>query len=247
MRKRTIHQLEVRQRDSVTPHLARVVLGGADLERFPTGFEGGYVKLVFPRAVGRPLLRSYTVRRFDAAARELELWMVVHEDGGPAARWLAEASPGSPVSVTDPGPVRRPSADADWFLLAGDLSALPALAVMLGDLPDDAQGHLVLEGVDPADHLDLSGPSGMEISWVDNPHPHAPSTTLADSVKAIPWRAGRASVWVAGEFGASRSLRQYFRHERAVDRTDLYVSCYWKIGETDEGMKQAKRNDSEAW
>ena len=63
----------------------------------------------------------------------------------------------------------------------------------------------------------------------------------------LPWASGRASIWVAGEFSASRTLRQYFRHERQVPREHMYVSCYWKIGDTDEGMKAAKRADPEAW
>ena len=64
---------------------------------------------------------------------------------------------------------------------------------------------------------------------------------------ALPWLDGQVAVWVAGEFSASRALRQYFRHDRAVDKSFKYVSCYWKVGETDEGMKAAKRADSEAW
>ncbi|MEX2326559.1 MAG: SIP domain-containing protein, partial [Pseudomonadales bacterium] len=56
-----------------------------------------------------------------------------------------------------------------------------------------------------------------------------------------------ASVWVAGEFSASRRLRQYFRHERGLDKDYMYVSCYWKVGATDEGMKAAKRADPEPW
>tara|TARA_R110002073_G_scaffold141708_5_gene292910 strand:- start:574 stop:867 length:294 start_codon:yes stop_codon:yes gene_type:complete len=70
---------------------------------------------------------------------------------------------------------------------------------------------------------------------------------VEDTVMALPWRNGRASVWVAGEFSASRALRQYFRHEKKIDKSLMYVSCYWKVGETDEGMKIAKRNNPEAW
>ena len=87
----------------------------------------------------------------------------------------------------------------------------------------------------------------MNLHWVVNPDPDAPNTMLEDSVMALPWRDGEVSVWVAGEFSASRALRQYFRHEKPVRKENMYVSCYWKIGENDEGMKAAKRADKEAW
>jgi NADPH-dependent ferric siderophore reductase len=70
---------------------------------------------------------------------------------------------------------------------------------------------------------------------------------LQDAVIALPWQKGQVGVWVAGEFGASRALRQYFRNDRQVPKAFMYVSCYWKIGATDEGMKIAKMTDVEPW
>ena len=242
-------EVTVAARDRLSPHLLQVSFTGDALRDFPTGFEGGYTKLLLAPAEegGRPLMRSYTVRRFDADARELDIWMVSHGDAGPAARWANRAEVGQTATITPPGPCRKPTPEADWFVLAGDLSALPAISVNLETLPLHAQGHVVLEGIDEGDQLDLPRPPGMELTWVTNPHPEVANPLLADTVKALPWREGRASVWVAGEFGSARALRQYFRHEREVHRDDLYVSCYWKIGATDEGMKQAKRADTEAW
>lgn len=244
---KTPQQVTVAAREPLSPNLVQVTLTGDALAGFPAGFEGGYVKLVFPEEEAKPVVRSFTVRHFDAEAGELRLWMVAHGDVGPAARWANRVEPGEPVLVTPPGPCRQPSPDADWFLLAGDLSALPAISVNLERLPADAQGHVVLEVIDEADQLPLERPPGMDLTWVLNPNPEVPGTTLSDTVKALPWRDGRASVWAAGEFGAARALRQYFRHDREVHRDDLYVSCYWKVGETDEGMKQAKRADPEPW
>jgi hypothetical protein len=31
-----------------------------------------------------------------------------------------------------------------------------------------------------------------------------------------------------------------------VDKRAMYVSCYWKIGDSDEGMKRAKQLDRDA-
>ena len=249
---RTPITVTVTARERRTPNLMSITLEGKALADFPTGHEGGYIKLVFlppeGAAVGtRPVVRSYTVRRFDPDARQLEIWMVAHGDTGPAARWANRVEVGETVLITGPGACKRPNAEADWFLLAGDMSALPAISVNLSQLPDDARGHCVLEVIDEDDRMELERPPGVELSWVVNPKPERRSTLLLETVTAIPWRDGRAAVWVAGEFDASRGLRQYFRHEREVPRDDLYVSCYWKIGETDEGMKQAKKADPEPW
>ena len=34
--------------------------------------------------------------------------------------------------------------------------------------------------------------------------------------------------------------RKFVRKEKLVDKKSSYISSYWKIGETDEGMKIAK-------
>ena len=117
----------------------------------------------------------------------------------------------------------------------------------LARLPVDAKGHLVVEVISEEDMIDLEVPPGMEVHWVVNPEPEAINSVLEDTVMALPWQDGQVSVWVAGEFSASRALRQYFRHVRTVEKEYKYVSCYWKIGETDEGMKAAKKADTEAW
>ena len=63
--------------------MKRVTLKGPDLSDFPSGYEGGYVRALFPKDTGndneqgaikdRFLMRSYTVRNFRNAAQELDL------------------------------------------------------------------------------------------------------------------------------------------------------------------------------
>lgn len=79
-----------------------------------------------------------------------------------------------------------------------------------------------------------------------NPHPDKLNTVLADAVKKLPWLEGVPSIWVASEFDAMRNLRAYFRKECGVERGQMYASSYWKMGETDEGNKKAKKMDEDA-
>lgn len=236
----------VKEKDELSPNMVRLLLEGESLREFPTGFEGGYIKLVLDN-VGGAQVRSYTIREHDPITPGLTIDMVRHGDKGPAARWANSVSVGDSVDILGPGPCRQIDPTADWFLLAGDMSALPAICVNLDQLPETARGYVVLEVIDKADQLPLSLPDGMQLHWILNEDPDVPNSMLEDTVMSLPWLDGRLSAWVAGEFSASRALRQYFRHEREVPKDNVYVSCYWKIGDTDEGMKVAKRADPESW
>ena len=227
--------------------MLRITLTGDALSDFPEGFEGGYIKLAIDDPAGNTALRSFTVRDFDPSRPALVIEMVAHGDAGPAGRWANRVQVGDALTIVGPGPVKRLAPDADWYLIAGDMSALPAISVNLAALPPDATGHAVLEVISRDDEIALDKPAGVEVTWLINPHPNRPDSKLEDAVKAIPWRDGRVSVWAAGEYARVRAVRQYIRNERRVDPKDAYVSCYWKIGDTDEQMKAAKRADPEGW
>ena len=244
---KALREVVVNEKVAISPNMQRVVLSGESLADFPLGFEGGYIKLVLPDGSEKPPVRSYTIREFDPEQKRLAIDMVAHGDTGPAASWVNHSNTGETVSIQGPGATQPINLEADWYLLAGDMSALPAISVNLERLPEDAKGYVVLKIISEEDKIPLRVPKGIEIHWVVNPEPEAENSVLEDTVMALPWQDGQVAVWVAGEFSASRALRQYFRHERAVDKAFKYVSCYWKIGETDEGMKAAKRADAEAW
>ncbi|MBO6563121.1 MAG: siderophore-interacting protein [Pseudomonadales bacterium] len=244
---KVVRSLEVVDREQVSPNLLRVTLGGAALSDFPAGFEGGYIKLVLPEGDDNPAMRSYTIKEFRNETSELVFDMVSHGVAGPAARWSKSMKVGDAIDIGGPGPCQKIDPTADWFLIAGDMSAVPAIQVNVETLPSSAKGYLVLEVISEQDKPELDLPDGVDVHWVINPDPESENTKLEDTVKELPWLEGHVSAWVAGEFSASRSVRQYFRHERKVAKESMYVSCYWKIGQTDEGMKAAKRADTEAW
>ncbi len=233
----------------LTPHMRRIVVSGESLAGFPSDQESGYVKLVLEPVTddgARPRLRSYTIRRFDAERLHLALDFVDHGDTGPASAWARRAQPGDPINLRGPGEKKLADPEADWYLLAGDMSALPALAVNLEHLPRDARGYAVIEVLSEEDRQPLVHPPGVELTWLVNPDNEQANTLLADAVTALPWLAGTPYPWFAGEFDAMRRVRRYLRDHRGIDKRRMYVSCYWKIGDSDEGMKTAKRLDPEA-
>ena len=239
------YELTVASKVTLSSHMLRLELTGDDLARFPEDQESGYVKMVFPVPDGSAVLRSYTVRAFDAAAQRLVLDFVDHGDSGPASTWARQAEPGATITVRGPGEKKVVDASADWVLIAGDLAALPAISVNLEQLPEDARGYCLIEVPGEGDVLPLVAPIGVDVRWIVSSDPSAPNQALLDGLFALDWLPGTPYPWFAGEFDAMRRVRRYFRDERGIDRKRMYVSCYWKQGETDEGMKRAKRLDAE--
>ncbi len=87
-------------------------------------------------------------------------------------------------------------------------------------------------------------PRHLAIEWVVNPHPGHNSDLLVERVRNLPWQDGDPSVWPACEFASMRKLRDYFRGERGLDSSNLYISSYWKTGSNEDNHKIAKREDA---
>lgn len=247
MAKPAPRELEVIRSTRLTPHMQRITLGGAEINSFPTDQESAYIKLMFPQpGEERPLVRTYTVRQ--QSDNTIDVDFALHgtsspETQGPASRWAEEAQPGDRILVGGPGPRKLLNPDADWFLLAGDMTALPAISVNLALLPKDAQGYAVIEVVDESDIQALQHPEHIELIWVINPSASDQHYPLRDKIEQLNWLPGQPAVWTACEFNTMRALRQFFKQEKAIPKSHLYISSYWKIGSSETQHKVAKRED----
>lgn len=187
-----------------------------------------------------PRMRSYTVRAFDPDARELTLDFVVHGAEGVAGPWASAAEPGAEMLFTGPGGGYRPDPGADHHLLAGDLSALPAIAVALEQLPADARGTAVVEVHDERDQVELTVPAGVRLVWVHQGD-RRPGEALVESVRGLDLPGGDLQAFVHGEAAAVRELRRHLRREHGLGLDRLSVSGYWRLGVDDEGWRAGKR------
>lgn len=247
--------------ERLTPLMVRVVLGGEDLAGFEAGkFTDHYIKLLFPVPgvthpepfdIARiraelprdqwPRTRTYTVRSWDADARELAVDFVVHGDEGLAGPWAAGARPGDEIHFLGPGGGYAPDPAADWHLLAGDESALPAIAAALERLPDGAPVRALIEVAGPAEQQDLRVPAGAEVRWLHR-GAAAPGSALVPAVRGLDFPAGEAHAFVHGEAGFVKELRRHLRTDRGLPRERLSVSGYWRRGQDEEGWQAAKRD-----
>ena len=258
-RPKKVTAAKVLRTERPTPHLIRLVLGGEDLVGLPVGeYTDHYLKFVFPPAgvsyprpvdlatIKRefpaaqwPRLRAYTVRAWDAAAGELTVDVVHHGDEGLAGPWAAALRPGDEVLFTGPGGAYAPDPAADWHLLVGDESALPAIAAALERLPVGAPATVIVEVDGPADELPLASPGAVTLSWLHRAG-RPVGEALVDAVRALDFPPGAVHAFVHGEAGFVKELRRLLRVERGVPRDALSISGYWRRGMDDEGWRSTK-------
>lgn len=245
MSKSVKRELEVIRTTQVTPRMRRITLGGEGLAGFPADQESAYIKLAFPRSEGeKPLMRTYTIRH--QRATEIDVDFALHEHMGPASRWAVNTRPGDSILVGGPGAKKLINPQGDWYLLAGDMTALPAISVNLAALPDDARGHSVIEISQESDKQPLAHPENIQLHWVINPKPDPTGKPLLNKVQSLPRLPGQPAIWAACEFGSMRALRRFLKQTYDLPKSFFYVSSYWKIGQTEDGHKVAKQQDSEA-
>jgi NADPH-dependent ferric siderophore reductase len=275
---RPLQGFEVVGTKQLTRHVVRVVLGSRAFDTFvPSKFTDSYVKMAFvaddvdvarlPQPLTldsfadlppekRPSVRTMTVRQVDVAAREITVDIVVHGEHGVAGTWAAAAQPGQPIYLMGPGGAYTPDPAADWHLLAGDESALPAIAAALEALPANAVGKAFIEVAGQEDEIPLTAPESVELRWVyrggradlvpeDRAGDYAP---LIEAVTTSPWLPGQVHIFIHGEAQTvMHNLRPYIRKERGVDaKWASSISGYWRRGRTEETFRDWKKELAEA-
>jgi NADPH-dependent ferric siderophore reductase len=185
-----------------------------------------------------PRMRSYTVRAWDPHALELTIDFVYHGDEGLAGPWAANAQVDDEISFLGPGGAYAPRPDADWHLLVGDESALPAIGAALERIPEGVPVHALVEVDSRADEQPLTSPGRLDLRWYHR-DPARPEQ-LVDALAGLTFPAGRVHAFVHGEAGTVRALRRHLLDERGVPRDDLSVSGYWRRGDDEEGFRAFK-------
>ncbi len=252
---RTPLLLTVQNSVQISPSIQRITLQGESIAHFGVESTGDYFKLLFTPSGGtdlsmlgedeRPLMRTYSIREFAPETNSIMVDFVRHETSdlscGFAARWANNAKIGDTISIVGPGKSQTVNQNADWVFLAADMTALPALSATLASLDSATEGYAVIEVAQAADIQPLSAPQNVNIIWAIT----SQGSNLVDTVKAQPWLEGQCSVWCACEFDAMRTLRQFFRNDKDIDRDYIYISSYWKKGVSEDGHKVIKREDAQ--
>jgi len=118
-------------------------------------------------------IRTYTVRAVRSGLGEVDIDIALHGRTGPASRWALDARVGDTIVIYGPnarhgGPYGGvdflPPDHTDAYLLAGDPTALPAIASILESLPAASRGIALLEVDHATDAQALgSAPRGIRV------------------------------------------------------------------------------------
>ena len=230
MNPRTPHDAPVREHEVLSEHLVRLVLEAP--ETFvTTGVPDEWVALTVP---GQFQTRYYTVRSL--VGRTLTIDVVVHE-AGLVTGWAQPGCVGDVVGIGDPKGSFDVPPDAEWVVLAGDLTALPAMARIRETVA--ATGLPVLTHAEVPDGplpgylaADVPGP----VTWYDAP---PGDSGLAAVVRDLEWPEGTGYFWMAGESAQMRDVRRHVRRELGWDTRHHEAMGYWSASRG----RQARRVD----
>lgn len=230
----------------------RITLGGDELDGFESPGFDDHVKLFFPDATTgelrlpelgpngpvwpegtKPVMRDYTPRFFDGNARTLVIDFALHE-AGPATAWALHAKPGDWLGIGGPKGSFIVPIEYDFHLLAGDETAVPAIARRLEELPASKHVIALIEIDNVGDEIPLTSAAHVEIIWCYRKGAHAGTTTvIKDALENITLPAGDGYAWIACETKAARVIRSYLVKERNLNPKWVKAAGYWQLGVAD--------------
>ncbi|MFI0242289.1 siderophore-interacting protein [Streptomyces sp. NPDC016845] len=195
----------------------------------------------------RPWMRSFTLRRRVPGTNTVDVDFVLHGDSGPAGAWADSARPGDRLGMVGPsalyaGPVSLTDtiASADWLLLAGDETALPAIGTLLERLPEGARAQVYIEVADRAEQQTFRTAGDVALHWLHRDGTQAGrSEALIDAVRGAEFPSGSPFAWLAGEAGTVRTLRRHLVNDRGLDKRAIDFSGYWRVKLTQDDAPTA--------
>ena len=206
-------------REQLSRHFVRLVLAVDGFES--SGVPDEWVALTVP---GQFQTRYYTVRSHSDS--ELTLDIVVHEHGL-VTEWASGDCVGDVVTISEPKASFKMPDDAQWLLLVGDLTGLPAIARII----EWAHGRLgrdqIRAWVEVPDEP-IRGYVDAEVTW--SIPPAGVETATAAIVESIDWPDGPGYFWMAGESAQMRAIRKHLMREIKLPSTAYDVMGYWRGG-----------------
>ncbi|KVK39956.1 NADPH-dependent ferric siderophore reductase [Agrobacterium deltaense] len=223
----------------LAPFMQRLRFTGTGLHRFNT-LKNLHVRLYFSKQnksfdcnlraaenAAEPAdtfdVRYYTIRAIDPDSGFIDIDFVLHEDAGPGCSFARNARPGALCGMS--GPCGLGMKPAKNYLLAGDETALPAIARICENLPRDVNGQIFLRAENC--RYDIVAPPGMQICWLPR-STVSPAKFIEHVGEAAMETAASTNdyfLWLANAF----SQWQDFRDKLSVLSKKRYLNaCYWR-------------------
>lgn len=170
-------------------------------------------------------VRYFTFRNVRPGSGEVDIDVVQHP-GGMISDWALTANEGERIGVMGPGG-GQPPADRQGLLIAGDQTALPAIARILESCGQESSGHVVIafpEDVDTSHYLPPSNLQAVPIA------PNRFRQDVASVVQEIGSAHRIGNAWFGGEYTNAQALRKIFKQEFGLSQGQQLSVAYWREG-----------------
>ncbi|MCA1368617.1 siderophore-interacting protein [Bradyrhizobium sp. BRP14] len=228
----------------ITPRLRRVSFRVADAGLFATS-RNMHLRLLFnlreiaeqhawqqgrqgaPRSDTKPTWRAYTIRSVERPSNTIAIDFLMHDAEGPGCCWARGAKRGDVIGAA--GPSGGGLVEAQWYLLAGDETALPAISRFVESLDETKAATVVIEVATSADVIPFTSPAAIDVKWLYRNA--SGGDCRGDLVQAIatadiPDASRKRFAWVACEAKAAKKVRAILR-DRGLAKDEQSVAAYW--------------------
>ncbi len=225
--------LKVQSLRMISRRMKRITLSCPDIERFNRNdalhlqvlVNFAALSAITNDAGARSVWRRYTVRSVDVSSGTIDVDIFMHGEVGPGALWAAALRIGDLVAVA--GPSGGSIGMAARYLIAGDETALPAIARILTLLPPESKGDVLIEIGDPSDRLLLDSPEGMRLSWLNRGSEQSSIENAVTRYLTL-FSDEEIFVWTGCETGVARSLRNQMKSASPSGKIDHLITGYWR-------------------
>ena len=221
-----LHKAKVLQSIDAAHDMRRVTLALPE----GTGFTykpGQAVVLLIETGTEERARRDYTIRAAEGDIITLDILM--HGET-PGPLWAKNAKPGDEIEFRGPRGGTWLDPEADWHLITGDETVIPAIEHMLETAAPGAKIHVLLEIASAEKRFEIETEADLTLNWVERAGaPAGPSDLMVDAVAAFVLPEGRGRLLLLGETSNVRRQRRLML-ERGVSKSDIYSEGYWRPG-----------------
>ncbi len=211
--------VEVRTVDDLAPCYRRVTFHGPELLARRPMSPALWLRLWFEDGDKRAQ-RAFTFVDPDLASGTFDVWFALHDADGPAVRWARSARPGDVLGAAVlTRPLVLPTPPPVAALLAGDETAVPAIASILAALPASVAVRVLLQG---PEGLPLRPAGNVRVEHVRD---------LAGTVEALTLEHPDTYAWVAAESDVVRDVKRLLREQHGLPPARVAGQGYWRAGQ----------------
>ncbi len=251
---------EVESVERISQGMIRIILGGGELNGFvPAPFADQYINAYFiPKGAPyeapfdleqlkevqsgfQPRARRFTIRKWDEKSKLMTIDFFTHGDQGHAGVWAQNAKPGDRLQFKGPNGSYSPDSTADWHLLAGDESAIPAISASIEAMHSSKICIAFMVVDSPEQEISLQSDAKLKLTWLHRSKATEPEAVLLEAIKGFTFPSGKYDAFIHGEAAEVREIRKHLIRDRGVDKSASSISPYWRRDHTDEEWRSVKK------